>query len=91
MSASFSPIIDQSRVKESDRVFLGGLGDPPSGENFANPHYPTLVSVLDQGLPSPPPVEVRPQKFEKSKYIFVSNLTTFKPKSTFKSCISCLK
>ena len=39
----------------------------------------------------PPPAEVRPPKFEKFKYIFVSNLTTFKLKSTLKSCISCLK
>ena len=36
-------------------------------------------------------IEVCPQKFGKFKYIFVSNLTTFKLKSTFKNCISCLK
>ena len=65
----------------------GGLGGPPSGENFANPPMRHLSPFLDQGL-SPPSAEVCPQKFE---YIFVSNLTTFKLKSTLKSCISCLK
>ena len=68
----------------------GGLGVPPSGENFANPPIRHLSPFLDQGL-FPPPAEVRPRKFEKFKYIFVSNLTTFKLKSTLKSCISCLK
>ena len=61
--------------------FLGGLGVPPSGKNFANP----------PPSDTPPPAEVRPRKFEKFKYIFVSNLTTFKLKSTLKSCISWLK
>ena len=68
----------------------GGLGGPPSSENFANPPHPTLVPVFGPRS-CPPPAEVRPRKFEKSKYIFVSNLTTFKLKSTLKSCISCLK
>ena len=62
----------------------------PSGENFVNPLIRHLSPFLDQGL-SPPPAEVRPRKFEKFKYIFVSNLTTFKLESTLKSCISCLK
>ena len=53
------------------------------------PHIRHLSPFLDQGLS--PPAEVRPRKFEKFKYIFVSNLTTFKLKSTLKSCISCLK
>ena len=48
-----------------------------------------LSLFLDQGLS--PPAEVRPRKFEKFKYIFVSNLTTFKLKSTLKSCILWLK
>ena len=70
--------------------FPGGDWGPPSGKNFANPPpIRHLSPFLDQGLS--PPAEVRPQKFEKFKYIFVSNLTTFKLKSTLKSCISCLK
>ena len=69
--------------------FLGGLGGPPSGENFANPPIQHLSPFSDQGLS--PPAEVHPRKFEKFKYIFVSNLITFKLKSTLKSCISCLK
>ena len=36
----------------------------------------------------PPPAEVSPRKSEKFKYILVSNSTTFKHKSTLKSCIS---
>ena len=68
----------------------GGLGVPPSGENFANPPHLTLVPVFGPRL-APPPAEVRPRKFEKLKYIFVSKLTTFKLKSTLKTCISCLK
>ena len=71
----------------------GDWGVPPSGENFANPPTWHLSPLLNQGLslPPPPPAEVRPRKFEKFKYIFVSNMTTFKVKSTLKSCISCLK
>ena len=55
------------------------------GKNFANPppSIRHLSPFLDQGLS--PPAEVRPQKFEKFKYIFVSNLTTFKLKSTLKA------
>ena len=71
--------------------FPGGLGVPSSGENFANPPIRHLSPFLDQGLSNPPPADVRPRKFEKFKYIFVSNLTTFKLKSTLKSCISCFK
>ena len=57
----------------------GGTGGvPPSSENFANPPpHPTLVPVFGPRL-VPPPAEVRPRKFEKFEYIFVSNLTTFK-------------
>ena len=43
-----------------------------------------MSPFLDQGL-SPPQAEVRPRKFEKFKYIYVSNLTTFKLKSTLKA------
>ena len=77
-----------------DRVFfLGGGGDwgvPPSGENFDNPP-PSDTCPRFWTKACPPPAEVRPRKFEKFKYIFVSNMTTFQLKSTLKSCISCLK
>ena len=66
----------------STRVF--SRGDCPSSKKFVNPPLIQHLSpFLDQGL-SPPPAEVHPQKFEKFKYIFVSNLTTFKLKSTLK-------
>ena len=76
-------------VEAQPRVFFfwGDWGSP-SGVNFANP-LPTLVPVFRPRLV--PPGEVCPRKFEKFKYIFVSNLTTFKLKRTLKSCISCLK
>ena len=63
-----------------------------SGKNFANPPHPTLVPVFGPSL-APPPAEVRPQKSENFRYIFVSNLTTFKliTHKFLKSCISCLK
>ena len=69
----------------------GDWGSPPSGKNFVNPPIWHLSPFLDQGLSYP--AEVRPRKFEKFRYIFVSNLTvrTFKLKSTLKRCISCLK
>ena len=67
----------------------GGLGVPQSGKNLVNHPIRHLSPFLDQGLS--PPAKVCPWKFEKFKYIFVSNLTTFKLKSTLKSCISCLK
>ena len=71
--------------------FLGGgdWGVPHLVKILSIPPHSTLVPILDQGLS--PPAEVRPQKFEKFKYIFVSNLTTFKLKITLNSCISCLK
>ena len=53
----------------------------PAGENFVNPPIRHLSPFLNQGLS--PPAVVRPRKFEKLKYIFVSNLTTFMLKSTF--------
>ena len=73
------------------RVFsLGGTGGPPIRQKFCqSPPIRHLSPFLDQGLS--PPAKVRPRKFEKFRYIFVSNLTTFKRKSTLKSCISCLK
>ena len=71
--------------------FPGGTRGSPIRWKFCQfPPIQHLSPFLDQGL-SPPPAEVRPWKFEKFKYIFVSNLTTFKLKSTLKSCISCLK
>ena len=68
----------------------GTGGSPPSGKNFANPP-PSDTCPRFWTKACPPPAKVRPRKFEKFKYIFVSNLTTFKLKSTLKSCISCLK
>ena len=81
------------KEEESQGFFSwGGTGgSPPSGENFANPPpSDTCPRFWTKACP-PPPAEVRPRKFEKFKYIFVSNLTTFKLKSTLNSCISCLK
>ena len=76
---------------KSCRVFFSrGDWGPPSSENFVNPPIRLLSPFLDRGL-SLPPAEVHPQRFENFKYILVSNLTTFKLKSTLKSCISCLK
>ena len=74
----------------SQGVFLGGLGDPHLAKILSIPPSDTWLRFWIKACP-PPPAEVRPPKFEKLKYIFVSNLTTFKLKSTFKSCISCLK
>ena len=85
-------VLPQSETRNS-RVFFpgGGLGGSPHPEKILPiPPHPTLVPVFGPRL-VPPPAEVRPRKFEKFKYIFVSNLTTFKLKSTLKSCISCLK
>ena len=71
--------------------FLGGTGGvPPSSINFAN-SPPSNTCPRFRTKACPPPAEVGPRKFEKFKYIFVSNLTTFKLKSTLKSCISCWK
>ena len=71
--------------------FPGGLGVPPIQRKFCQspPPHPTLVPIFGPRLV--PPAEVRPRKVEKFEYIFVSNLTTSKLKSTLKSCISCLK
>ena len=57
---------------------------PPSGKIFCQFPSRHLSPFLDQDLS--PPTKVPPRKFEKFKYIFVSNLTTFKLKSTLKSC-----
>ena len=67
----------------------GAGGSPHPAKILPIPPIRHLSPFLDQGLS--PPAEVRPRKFEKFKYIFVSNLTTFKLKSTLKSCVSCLK
>ena len=77
------------QITKGQGFFLGGLGVPPSGKNFVNPPSNTCPHFWTKACP--PPAKVRPQKFEKFKYIFASNLTTFKLISTFKSCISCLK
>ena len=67
--------------------FLGETGGPhpakilPIPRSNTCPHFGTKACH--------PPAEVRPRKFEKFKYIFVSNLTTFKLKSTLS--ISYLK
>ena len=67
-----------------------GYGGPPIRRKFWQSSHPTLVPVFGP-MHVPPPAEVCPRKFEKFKYIFGSNLTTFKLKSTLKSCISSLK
>ena len=72
------------------RGFSWGTGGSPHPVKILSiPPHPTLVPIFGPRLV--PPAEVRPQKFEKFKYILVPNLTTFKLKSTLKSCISCLK
>ena len=71
------------------RVFPGGDWGSPIRRKFCqSPPHQHLSPFLDQGLF--PPAEVRPRKFEKFKYILVSNLTIFMLKSTIKSCSSCL-
>ena len=68
----------------------GGLGGPPIRRKFRqSPPSDTCPRFWTKACP--PPAEVRPRKFEKFKYIIVSNLTTFELKSTLNSCISCLK
>ena len=72
-------------IYTSGFFFRGGTGGfPPSGKNFVNPP-PSNTCPRFWTMACPPPAEVRPQKFEKFKYIFVSNLTTFKLKSTLKA------
>ena len=63
------------------RVFSWGDWGPPSSENFANPP-PSNTCPRFWTKACPPPAEVCPRKFEKFKYIFVSNFTTFKLRST---------
>ena len=71
--------------------FFWGDWGPPIRQICQSP-IRHLSPFLDQGLfPPPPPGKVRPRKFEKSKYIFVSNLTYFKLKSTFKRLYFMLK
>ena len=69
----------------------GDWGVPPIRRKFRQSPPPSHTCPRFWTKACPPPAEVRPRKFEKFKYIFVLNLTTFKLKSTFKSCISCLK
>ena len=83
-------VVLSGKVDTGMQVFvLGDWGSPPSGENFANPPSGTCPRFWTKACP--PPAKVCPRKFEKFKYIFVSNLTTFKLKSTLESCISCFK
>ena len=70
--------------------FPGGTGGSPHPAKILSIPHLTLVPIFGPRL-VPPPAKVSPQKFEKFKYIFVSNWTTFKLKSTLKGCISCLK
>ena len=59
------------------------MGGPPIRRKFCqSPPSDTCPRFWTKACP--PPAEVRPRKFERFKYIFVSNLTTFKLKSTFK-------
>ena len=58
-------------------IFPRGTGGPPIWWKFCQSPHPTLVPVFGPRLVPPPPAEVRPRKFEKFKYIFVSNFTTF--------------
>ena len=64
--------------------FPGGVGVPHPAKILPIPSpIRQLSSFLDQGLS--PPAEVRPRKVEKlNEYIFVSNLTISKLKSTLK-------
>ena len=68
---------------------FGGTGVPSSGKNVVNPP-PIDTCPRFWTKACHPPAEVRPWKFEKFKYIFVSNLTTFNLINNLKSCISCL-
>ena len=69
--------------------FLGEPGVLPHPAKILSiPPSTQVCPLFGPRLVPPPPAEDRPRKFEKSKYIFVSNLTTFKLKSTLKSCIS---
>ena len=79
-------ILNQKHVKIQGFI-PGGLGVPPSSKNFVNPPSDTCPRFWTKACPPPPPAEVGPRKFKKLKYIFASNLTTFKLKSTLKSCI----
>ena len=64
--------------------FPGGDGGNPIRQNFCqSPPIDTCPRFWTKACP--PPAEVRPRKFEKFKYIFVSNLTTFKLKSKKKA------
>ena len=68
--------------------FLGGLGGSPHPAKILPIPPPSDTCPRFWTKACPPhtiPAEVRPRKFEKFKYIFVSNLTTFKLKSTLKS------
>ena len=77
-----------SDVNAIFRFFWGGLGVPIRQKFCQSPH-PTLVPIFWPRLV--PPSRGSSLKIWKFKYIFVSNLTSCKLKSTWKSCFSCLK
>ena len=87
---------DEMKLRKRARTQQGFF---PGGDWGGSPHPTKILPIPPPSDTCPrfwtktcsPPAEVRPRKFEKFKYIFVSNLTTFKLKSTLISCISCLK
>ena len=96
-TSSCDPLTKTSReYRLAQGFFLGENGGPPPPirRKFCQfpPPHPTLLPVFwTKACPPPPPAEVRPRKFEKFEYIFVSNLTTFKLKSTLKKLYFMLK
>ena len=64
--------------------FPGGTGGSPHPAKIL-PIPPSDTCPRFWTKACPPPAEVRPWKFEKFKYIFVSNLNTVKLKSTLKN------
>ena len=83
LHCSFARLKNKHRSTGNQGLFPGGTGGSPHRRKFCqSPPHPTLVPIFGPRLV--PPAEVRPRKFEKFNYIFVSNLTTFKLKSTLK-------
>ena len=80
----------QNQIWWQQGFFLGGTGVPLNRQKFCqSPPSDTCPRFWTKACP--PPAEVRPRKFEKFKYMFVSNLTTFKLKSTLKKLYFMLK
>ena len=67
----------------------GGLGGPPIRQKFCQSPHPTLVPVFGPRLV--PPSRRSSPKIWKIQIHFCVKFDYFKLKSTFKSCISCLK